>query len=195
MENKWFRRSWILVKVRWQFAGPTYCRSMGCCQIESCALSGNFVSCYAKFCLTIASWHLEYMFAFYWNIQVFKLKYSSELSFNIQSLTLDRGKLHLNNQLESFCFLNLLCPTGILYILLRIIQFLFFFFFFNKVYESFLNLSCHKQLKIAKGRGSEDSWAQQHHKDNKKKHWIITQKGCKTPIRSIPQHAFHCGHA
>ena len=57
MENKWFRRSWILVKVRWQFAGPTYCRSMGCCQIESCALSGNFVSCYAKFCLTIASWH------------------------------------------------------------------------------------------------------------------------------------------
>ena len=57
----------------------------------------------------------------------------------------------------------------------------FFFFFFNKVYESFLNLSCHKQLKIAKGRGSEDSWAQQHHKDNKKKHWIITQKGCKTP--------------
>ena len=57
MENKWFWRSWILVKVRWQFAGPTYCRSMGCCQIESCALCGNFVSCHAKFCLTIGSWH------------------------------------------------------------------------------------------------------------------------------------------
>ena len=123
-------------------------------------------------------------FSFYWNIQVL----SSAWIFIHQLL--DRDKLHLNYQLESFCFLNLLCPTGSPHILLRIIQFLFFF----KIKFTSPSLIFHavSNQKSQKGRGSEDSWAQQHHKDNKKKHWIITQKGCKTPIRSIQQHVFHC---